>query len=51
MRIPAACLAETFFTAAKVQKPTRITNVFNAIFYRPYFAKPLLAAVFLSVLF
>jgi hypothetical protein len=34
-----------FITTAKVQKPIRITNVFKAVFYRPYFAKPLLPAV------
>jgi hypothetical protein len=43
IRITAACLAVIFyFTTAKLQKPIRITNVFKAIFCRPYFAKPLL---------
>jgi hypothetical protein len=46
IRITAASLGRNFFiTTAKVQKPIRITNVFKAIFCRPYFAKPLLAAV------
>ena len=45
IRITAARLAVTFlFTTAKLQKPIRFTNVFKAIFCRPYFAKPLLPA-------